>query len=67
MNKQNILICDDDEGIVDVMKIVLTEKGYEVRAIDNGKEIFQQIQEQRPDLILIDFWMPGITGDEVIR
>ena len=65
--KKNILICEDDEGIVDVATIVLQEKGYNVDSIDRGTEIFAQIKATMPDLILLDLWMPEMTGDEVAR
>ena len=63
--KKHILICEDDEGIIDVASIVLVDKGYTVDAIINGNEIFNRIKEKRPDVILLDLWMPEITGEEI--
>ncbi len=62
-----ILICDDDEGIADVTKIILEEAGYLVTGCSNGDEVFIAIQKKLPKLIMIDLWMPGINGDEVTR
>ncbi len=63
--KKHVLICEDDEGIIDVVSIVLLDKGYTVDVIINGKEIFNRIKGKRPDVILLDLWMPEITGEEI--
>lgn len=63
--KKSILICEDDEGIVDVVTIVLEESGYHVESIMRGNEILKQIEKHKPDLILLDIWMPEMTGEEV--
>ncbi len=67
MSKKNILICDDDEGIIDVIRIVLEEKGYKTRSVSHGRGIFKIIEKWKPDLVLVDFWMPEIGGDEIIK
>lgn len=64
---KNVLICDDDPGILDVVKIVLYEKGYHVVAVKNGEELNRALQESHPDLILLDLWMPGISGEVVTK
>ncbi|MEO6508949.1 MAG: response regulator [Patescibacteria group bacterium] len=63
--QKSVLICEDDEGIVDVATIVLQEKGYIVESTMNGSEILAKIKKNRPDLILLDLWMPEMTGEEV--
>jgi len=62
---KKILICEDDEGIVDVTTIVLQEKGYSVESTMNGNDIMRIIKKNKPDLILLDLWMPEMNGDEV--
>lgn len=66
-NASKILICDDDEGIVEVIQIILEENGYEVETIMNGKEIEKKVKAYQPNLIFLDIWMPGIDGKEVTR
>lgn len=66
MNKK-ILVCDDDYGITEVIKIVLEEKGYDVVVHSTGERITEVIKKEKPDLILIDLWIPGMSGDEVTR
>lgn len=68
MKKNNtIVICDDDEGIVDVTKIVLEEKGYLVWACTNSEEFFEVVKKVDPALIFLDLWMPGKGGEEITK
>lgn len=62
---KKILICDDDEGIADVAGIVLRDAGYDVTAITSSEKIFSIIDELHPDLILLDLWMPHISGEQI--
>ncbi len=65
--KIKILLCDDDEGVIEVIKIILEENGYEVKPLLNGKGIEKKVLEYKPDLIFLDIWMPGIDGKEVTK
>lgn len=65
--KKRILVCDDDEGILDICKIVLQDKGYEVLTTDGFDEICKFAIKTSPDLILLDLWMPGIGGKETAK
>ncbi len=64
---KRILICEDDEAILEMIKIMLENGGYQVKPLSNGKSIERKVKEYLPDLILIDIWMPGINGKEVIK
>jgi CheY-like chemotaxis protein len=64
MNK-SVLICEDDEGIIDVAKIVLQEKGYSVTSLTNCSNIMDILPKVKPDVILLDLWMPDLNGEEV--
>ncbi|MDO8429033.1 MAG: response regulator [Candidatus Daviesbacteria bacterium] len=67
MKKRKILICDDDQGILEVIKIMLETKSYQVKVLSNGKSIQKQVASFQPDLILLDIWMPGIDGREITK
>lgn len=67
MNNKRIFLCEDDEGIIDVITVVLEEKGYTVEVFDHTNTIFSQIKQSNPHLILMDLWMPEINGDELTR
>ena len=59
---KRILIVDDDEDIVESMKLMLESEGYEVAAARNSDECMKSIEENRPDLILLDIMMPLLDG-----
>jgi len=62
-----ILIIDDDPDIVESMRIVLGNKGYDVSVSPDGQEGLMQLKETKPDLIILDVVMPNIDGFEVSR
>ncbi len=64
---KKILVCDDDEGILEVLKIVLENNNFQVKEVNSGKAIQKRVEEYKPDLVLLDFWMPGIKGREIIK
>lgn len=64
---KKILVCDDDEGILDIVRVILESKNYQVKTISSGKSIEKRISEYSPDLILLDLWIPGMDGKEITR
>ena len=67
MDKKKILICDDDEGIIDMLELVLEETGHEIITETNSLNIKSILKENIPDLILLDLWMPVLSGDQVLK
>lgn len=67
MLREKILIVDDDPDILDVLKITLEAEGYEVTEGHNGQEALNIIKKATPDLLITDFKMPKLNGDEVCR
>ena len=65
--KKTILICDDDEGILEVVKIVLEEKGYNVIPLSDPEKVHVTVKKVHPDLILLDLWMPILNGDTITK
>lgn len=65
--KEKILIVDDDPDILDVLKITLESEGYEVMEGHDGQQALDIIKKTMPDLLIIDFKMPRMNGDEVCR
>jgi diguanylate cyclase (GGDEF)-like protein len=61
----NILIVDDVEDNLEILGDLLTFEGYNVVTARSGASALKQIQESRPDLILLDILMPGMDGYEV--
>ncbi|PKN83822.1 MAG: DNA-binding response regulator [Chloroflexi bacterium HGW-Chloroflexi-8] len=62
---EKILIIEDDQAIVRVLKRSLTYEGYLVEAEFDGEKGFQKYQQFRPDVIVLDWMLPGIDGIEV--
>jgi CheY-like chemotaxis protein len=66
-NKQVILVADDEVVVRDLLRRVLTEAGYQVIAVETGKQAIENVRKERVDLVLLDINMPGIGGVEALR
>jgi two-component system response regulator MprA len=62
-----ILIADDDRKIIDMLRRTLSYEGYNVVTALDGNETLAQAQTHRPDVIILDWMMPGLDGIEVAR
>ena len=69
MNKSgaHILVVDDEIEIVRALRRSLTANGYKVFTASSGEEAFELMSRHRPDLILLDLVLPGMSGLEVCR
>jgi len=56
---KNILVIDDDLAILEVMKIILEDEGHKVTIQTNGDNILEKVLAVKPDMILLDYWIPG--------
>lgn len=61
-----VLVADDDPAIVDVIKIVLEDEGYQVTTTVDGATV-KKVHRDLPHLILLDIWMSGMDGREIAR
>ena len=62
-----ILLVDDSKTELHVLSELLTKRGYKVRTAENGEEALKRLQEDKPDLILMDVVMPGQNGFQLTR
>jgi DNA-binding NtrC family response regulator len=62
-----ILVVDDELGIRELLNDILYDEGYTVLLSANAKEATQARRQVKPDLILLDIWMPGTDGITVLR
>jgi two-component system response regulator MprA len=62
-----ILVVDDDRKITDMLRRTLAYEGYQVVTASDGLEALVKAQAQRPDLIVLDWLMPGLEGIEVAK
>lgn len=63
---ETILIIDDDAAIGNLEQEVLEQAGYGVLRAYSGTEALLLLKEQRPDLVLLDLMLPGLSGEEVL-
>ncbi len=61
-----ILIIDDDENIGNMLNEALIKEGYEVLRAYSGTEALMVLEKSRPDLVLLDLMLPGLSGEEVL-
>lgn len=62
-----VLIVDDEANIVISLEFLMQQAGYEVAVARNGEEALEQIENFRPDLILLDVMLPGVNGFDVLQ
>lgn len=67
MANEHILIVDDEEDIVELIRYNLTKEGYVVTAVDSGEKALKPAREEQPDLIILDLMLPGMSGLDVCR
>lgn len=67
MSNAHILVVDDEPDIRDTVKDILQDEGYSVATAADADATRQQLAEQRPDLILLDIWMPGTDGISLLK
>jgi two-component system nitrogen regulation response regulator NtrX len=67
MSTPYILVVDDEPDIRQLVMEILIDEGYEVAVAESGSEAREQRRKRRPDLILLDIWMPDIDGISLLR
>ena len=65
--KATILVVDDEEDILELVKINLSREGYRVLCADSGEAALQQVKTDPPDLVVLDLMLPGADGLDVCR
>jgi len=67
MNSKTILVVDDEPAIRDMISTALDVAGYECLQAENAQQAHGMIIDEQPDLVLLDWMMPGTSGIELIR
>ena len=62
-----ILVVDDDPSVLSAFEQMLSEQGHLVRVTTRGEEALEQLAKERPDLVIMDIRMPGMSGLDAVR
>jgi two-component system, NtrC family, nitrogen regulation response regulator NtrX len=65
--KETVLVVDDEAGVRTSLAAILGDEGYAVEAVGSGEEALAVLEARRHDLVLLDVWLPGADGLEVLR
>ncbi len=65
--QKKILVIEDEAAIRDMIAFALESEGYQVTGVENGNEASKVISDSVPDLMLIDWMLPGVSGLELVR
>ena len=65
--KKTIMVVDDEIHLSNLVKAILKLEGFKVVTASNGEEALKKLRNVRPDLLLLDMIMPGMTGIETLR
>lgn len=67
MKKPKIVAIDDEVDFVDMLKDYFELRGYEINIASKGVQGIELINNKKPDVVILDLKMPGISGDEVLK
>ena len=62
-----VLVVDDDDSTREMLTMALLDEGYRVEAAFDGDAALARIDARRPDLVLMDVRMPGLSGEELLQ
>jgi DNA-binding response OmpR family regulator len=67
-NRPKLILCiEDEQEMIDLMRLILSRRGFDVRGANSGEEGLSIIRKEHPDLILLDLMMPDMDGWEVYQ
>ena len=66
-NPMRVVCIEDEPEMIDLMKLILSRRGFEVIGADGGKKGLDAVKENQPDLVLLDLMMPDMDGWEVYQ
>jgi two-component system response regulator VicR len=64
---KHILCIEDEQEMIDLIRLILTRRGFDVTGANGGKQGLEAIRAQKPDLVLLDLMMPDMDGWEVYQ
>ncbi|PVH25115.1 MULTISPECIES: response regulator [Sphingobacterium] len=67
MAQKKVFICDDDKGITDMLEMVLELEDVDTITETDSIYAYDKMIEFKPDILIVDLWMPVVTGDQLIK
>jgi DNA-binding response OmpR family regulator len=67
MERNRILLVEDEESLLKLESILLSSKGYSVTGVMDGKSALEEIRARKPDLVVLDIMLPELDGFEVCK
>lgn len=67
MEKERILVVDDDPNVCELVSLYLEREGFHIECVHDGGAALRRAQESRPDLVVLDVMLPSVDGLEVCR
>ena len=65
--QESILVVDDDEDVLDILRQSLNKNGYDVSIASDPAKALQSYQQKQPNLVILDMMLPGMDGLEVMK
>jgi len=65
--KKKILLAEDDQPIIEVVRIILQNEGYEVLVANHGEAVHTIVERDHPDMIILDIWLFGEDGGKIAK
>lgn len=65
-DEMNVLVCEDDPGIQDLMEIMLEDMNFEVMKCDNQESVKELMSTEKVDIVIMDYWLSDGKADDVI-
>lgn len=66
-DNSKVLICDDDDGILSMLELIVESTGACVETESNSAKLLPRLEVTHPALLIIDLWMPNMPGDAIVR
>ncbi len=66
-NRETIIIVDDEQSIIDFVRVYLEREGFSCKGINDGLVAFNEIMQSKPTLVILDVMLPGMSGFDICR
>lgn len=67
MSRKHVLVVDDEEDLLELLRYNLVKEGYRVTCVERGEDAIRATRSELPDLLVLDLLLPGVDGLEVCR